>query len=284
MQPSIPISQPSGKMAGALRLVSASVSKEWRLYLRYPVDTLMLTLRPLLMFLPFYLMSAYLVKPDTTQSSMFGIYGFGWYSLVSVFFWTALQNVVIAGSSFIYMEVVQGTLESLLVAPTSQASIISANAVFAMGEQSILLLIGYGALAVLTAPAPSLAAWALALLLTLGGLGVAYGLGLVLGGVTLVTKRMDYTFMVVSVLAFLAGPSYSPAVYPLPLRVLAYANPLTYPIDLLRSELLGARPLMDVKVEMIVLAAVTVLSVLAGRWVIARAVGRLRATGRAGVF
>lgn len=77
----------------------------------------------------------------------------------------------------------------------------------------------------------------------------AYGLGLMLSSLTLLTKRLDYTMMLIGFLAFLAGPSYPPLVYPAPLRLLALGLPLTYPLDIVRHLLLGSDPLLPLPIE-----------------------------------
>jgi ABC-type multidrug transport system permease subunit len=244
----------------------------------------MLTLRPVLFFLPFFLMANYLMPEPSQRSVLFGNYGFGWYSLISVLLWTALQNAVIAASLFLYTETVHGTLESLLVSPASSPAIAAANGLFTLGHQLVLVVIGFGALAVLQDPLPGIAAWGLALSVTLLGLATAYGLGLVVGGLTLVTKRLDYSFMAVGLMAFLAGPSYSPSVYPPVLKWLALANPLTYPLDLVRTSLLGAEPLLSPASGFMLLSVWAAASLLVGYRTLNAAIRHLRLTGRAGLF
>lgn len=79
-----------------------------------------------------------------------------------------------------------------------------------------------------------------------------------------------------------SGTAFPVTVLPAVFQPIALLLPTTYAMDILRAHALGARPLFDPALELVVLVGLTVALIPFGRWVFARADHRLRVTGGLG--
>ena len=66
------------------------------------------------------------------------------------------------------------------------------------------------------------------------------------------------------------------------MRWISYLLPTTYALDLMRVAALGTRPLLDVRVEWVLLAATSIVLLVVGRWAWLATEHRLRVMGTLG--
>lgn len=108
---------------------------------------------------------------------------------------------------------------------------------------------------------------------------LAIGLGVLVSGITIRTKLTKVTFLLLSLMEFFAGQVYSIAVFPLPLRIIAYLNPVTYLLDLLRYGIIGSEPLMNLKIEILWSLFCTLLFAIAGILIYRKIIFKLKENG-----
>ncbi len=135
-----------------------------------------------------------------------------------------------------------GFLRALLVAPVARSSIVLGKLSARLAASLLLVLV---LVAVLAAFTPVRMLHPGAVLLAVAGVTatfVALGVGLASALRSLESFRLLAAFVTVP-LYLLSGIFYPVSTLPAPMRALAYANPLTNGVDLLRYGLLGVREL-----------------------------------------
>ncbi|MBI4729449.1 MAG: ABC transporter permease [Acidobacteria bacterium] len=156
-----------------------------------------------------------------------------------------------------------GTLESLWATPAPRLAMIlgwSAGGLAAVSFQSVA---GFALLLVLAGG--SIAGWSLAAGVLIASVLAAYGMAFVLAGLTLRFKDAESILgMVGNAAPLLGGVIFPVALLPMPLRVASYLFPFTYGADAVRAAALGSRTLFDLRAELAVIAAMSVLLPLAG--------------------
>jgi len=208
------------------QLFLAELRREWRAWWSYRFQALSTTLLWLVAF-PFMMV---------TFDGVAGGYGpeRQLASLIGFLVWNLCMSVLATAAESVTTEARQGTLESVLLAPVSPLAIFSLRlaAVFIREgvETAVLGLV----LALILGLSFTLSAPAL-LVIWLTILSVA-GVGLALGGLALVYKRIDSVVAVITLLAVL----FTGALVPLNslgslFQVLKYTLPTTWGIDALRQ-------------------------------------------------
>ena len=131
-----------------------------------------------------------------------------------------------------------GFLRALLVAPVSRASLVLGKIAARVVSSALLVLVLLGALATFTPlglPHPGAALLALVAVTT-----SFVALGIALASTLRSLESFRFLAALVTVpLYLLSGIFYPVSTLPAPTRALAYLNPLTYGVDLLRHGLLG---------------------------------------------
>lgn len=93
-----------------------------------------------------------------------------------------------------------------------------------------------------------------------------WGIGLALAGVGLVARRARLPEVLSALAMVMAGATYPIAILPWSVRWIAYVNPYTYIVDLLRSTTIGTPSLFPIQIEFLLVAAISLASVAAGAW------------------
>jgi ABC-2 type transport system permease protein len=161
-----------------------------------------------------------------------------------------------------------GFLRVLLVAPISRASMVLGKIAARLVASALLVAVIVALFATFT-PLRLVHAWAV-VVSVVGITAVFVALGVVLAARL---SGLD-TFRVVSALAtvplyFVSGIFYPVETLPLATRAVAYANPLTYGVDLLRYGLLGVAE-VDPRLSAALLALLTVAGVALAVWAFER--------------
>jgi ABC-2 type transport system permease protein len=266
-----------------MRVLLAFMAKAVRLHFRYPADAAALAVRPLLGLLPFWLLSLYVFDSGTERFSLYTQLPTATpFLTVGFLLWAMLGNIGEDASSLVYREMTEGTLESMLLSPTPAWKIFLGHA---MGSVSIALIGTFAALiAALLLFRPELHVRPDAVLVLPLAVVLVYNVGLVLGGITLWTRKMYYTYSVLTLLGFLAGPAYPVTVYPTWLQWIARLSPLTYAVDAIRSSVLGTKGLYAPPTMLAILAAMCLGSLVGGPGFLALVIARMRRSGGTGQY
>lgn len=97
-----------------------------------------------------------------------------------------------------------------------------------------------------------------------------WGLGLAFAGIGLVARRARLPEVLSALAMVMAGATYPIAILPWSVRWIAYVNPYTYIVDLLRSTTIGTPSIFALEVEFLIVAAIALASVTGGAWAYAR--------------
>lgn len=97
-----------------------------------------------------------------------------------------------------------------------------------------------------------------------------WGIGLALAGIGLVARRARLPEVLSALAMVMAGATYPIAILPWSVRWVAYVNPYTYIVDLLRSTTIGTPSLFPIEIEFLVVAAIALASVASGAWAYAK--------------
>jgi ABC-2 type transport system permease protein len=172
-----------------------------------------------------------------------------------------LASGAVGGGFTLIQDRESGFLRALLVAPVSRASLVLGKILARVVVSALLLLVLVGLLAFFTPlglPHPGSAALALV------GITTSFvALGVVLASSLRSLESFRFMAALVTVpLYLLSGIFYPVQTLPVPTRVLARMNPLTYGVDLLRHGLLGVNEL-PLAVSVPLLAVLSVASLAA---------------------
>ena len=214
------------------------LSKEVKLWKRYPSRILFMLLMPFLSILSLYFQGMGLLG-DTTSAAFEEFAGTQDYlvfiilgSALFIFVSTAIWGI---GNS-IRREQMMGTLESIWVAPASKLTIFMGIALFD-GLFSTYVAFMQLLLSSLILPVNLLVPRAIvALLLTFLLMFALYGMGFIFTGLVLIYKEIeDFTNLITSTIRMITPVSYPLSVLPGPVAFLALFIPLTYALEGIRG-------------------------------------------------
>lgn len=213
-----------------LQLFLAELWREWQAWWSYRFQALSTMILWLVAF-PFMM---------ATFDSVAGGYGPDRQlaSLIGFLIWNLCMNVLATAAESVTTEARQGTLESVLLSPVSPLAIFSLRLTAVFIRQAVETAVLGLVLTLVLGLSFTLSGSAL-LVIFLTILSVA-GLGLALGGVALVYKRIDSVVAVITLLAVL----FTGALVPLNnlgtiFQVLKFMLPTTWGIDALRQVIIG---------------------------------------------
>ncbi|MCY3959468.1 MAG: ABC transporter permease [Chloroflexi bacterium] len=173
------------------------------------------------------------------------------------------------GVEFLGRSNVTGTLAHVWVAEaprwTALAGATIVNIGFALFQALLVLLI---AIALFQGQGFAISLPALAAVLIT--LVAFFGMGLGFAGLGLVARGARFPSALSALAMVMAGATYPIAILPWSVRWIAYVNPYTYIVDLLRSTTIGTPSLFPIEVEFLVVAAIAFTSVIAGAYAYAR--------------
>lgn len=193
--------------------------------------------------------------------------------------WQLFGKVIFEIGYALRDEMLEGTLQTNLVAPSPYAASIAGKALvsgfLSLGQALLIWAIGYILMGFRGGVA--LVEGAIVFILLSAGLS---GLALAFGGLILSLKSPSVWVNLVNAVVSLAGGVLFPiSLLPLPIRAFSYILPTTYGADLMRLILLGSKPLMDWRLEAGVLLAAGLLGPLAGVVSFNKLLARAKTTG-----
>jgi ABC-2 type transport system permease protein len=196
---------------------------------------------------------------------------------------TSLALVRVAGG--IRNEQMLGTLESLLVTPTSTKTMQLGSVLYDLlfiPIRTALFLVVTGLLFGLDFHASGIVP---ALVVLLALLPFVWGIGVATAGLVLTFRRGTVILgFGTAVLTLLSGTLFPLSLLPHWLEVIAKVNPLAIAIESIRQSLLGGAGLAEAMIAIAKLAPFSAISLVVGFWVFAVALRRERRLGTIGLY
>jgi ABC-2 type transport system permease protein len=179
-------------------------------------------------------------------------------------------------------EQITGTLERSLLAPAPRLAVILGSGVYYTAlflfHVVTLLLLGGLVLGITVHWSPGRVALAALVLLLI--VVMSTGFGLLTSALMLTLKGDDILMtLIFRPLLLLSGAFYLIPFIPEPFRTLAWFNPIAYAIDAFRGSLSGVTILLPLPVELMILAACSVGSLIGGLMLFNRLLARWLRTG-----
>ncbi|GBF09985.1 ABC transporter, permease protein [Aeropyrum pernix] len=199
--------------------------------------------------------------------------GFSLYSLLTATLFDVGERL--------HRELVQGTLEAILVTPASRFSWLFGNALGSLGVSllDLVIILAYYTIIFGSASLHLEAAPQAAAVLALGFIGMV-GMGLLLGGIIVNLKEPHaFNVMLTPFLMLLSGMMFPVEVLPSPLDTAAELIPLTLTLEAVRSLLLKGGGISSVEGLLVKLAIEAVVYTLAGYMVFKTLEERARRSG-----
>ncbi len=197
-------------------------------------------------------------------------------AIVSVAFWTMAMSL--------RTEMEQGTLEASWLTPTGRETLVLGRAiqgVLVIGlVQAILFAIGIAFFGLRLRPE---ALWAVPAVLV--ALAAMVGIGYLVAAMVLLAKEANFLVDTTNFLfAVASGVVFPIGVLPPAAQVVAVLLPTTWAVEILRSDAIGARTIVDPRLEHVLLLVTTTLIVPLGLWTFRRADRWVRVHGTIGQY
>lgn len=189
------------------------------------------------------------------------------YILVGSIGWGFMWSVMTGTGISLRTEMELGTLESILLTPTSIYTIIVAYTIFSafFGILSILVLaiVGLGLFGISVFATASIFTFIIFLLST----AMMMGFGMILGGLTVWIKNIGETAALTqSIAMFFCGVYFPINVLPGPLQSVARFVPFYYSIEGLRKSLIPATPTSEIIGYILILLSLSIIFITLGAY------------------
>ncbi len=185
----------------------------------------------------------------------------------------------------IEFEMVTGTVEPLMVTPTSPALALLGASTWLLIEGLIVLVLQFGVGIVFFGADLRNANWLPALVVSLLTLLALNSWGILSSAFILVFKRADPLNWLIDLTTFILCGVYFPvALLPEWLRVFSYLLPLTYALEALRGALMRGQTLYELRAPLLALVLFNLALIPIGLVAFHRALGYARRTGSLGQY
>lgn len=264
----------------------AVLKKDLRIMVRYPLNTIMSIVEPLMWLTPVYFLGqafssnagpvGFAATTGSSRFMSFVLLGTITQLFISAAFWGmgwSLRNDMMAG-----------TLEANWLTPTSRLVLLFGKSVSSLLRTSfnliIILFLGRWLFGLeISAPFWQATFFLFPMLVGLYGFGFAYaGVVLLLKDANVLTDISNF------LLSTLTGSTFPVKVLPAPLLFLSLVLPMTYGLDAIRAVLLKIPPLVDLRREFVILCVFAVLFIWLGRSIFRRVDDHVRKTGTISMY
>ncbi len=256
------------------RVVRAGLYKNWRTSVTYPSWLLSRMLGPIV-WVSISIFSYVALVPENEIEAAFARAGastnFTSFLILGQTVFSVFSNLNFRGGMAIQRERWQGTLEMIMLAPTSRVAYILGESLFGLidGGWTILLALLVTSLAfgaVFSVPAVGLAI--LAIVLTLASM---VALSVFFAAFYVLTRSAGpLSFAIQSPIRFLTGTNFPVAALPGVLQSVSYALPMTYGMIAIRGAFIGEAGWAEMTQTFVALGAFTVLFFTLGSYLIGR--------------
>lgn len=269
----------------AVRVLVATVKREWQVFLRYPMNAVMRLVEPIMWLTPVYFlgvsfsqgerMPGFEATTGTSNFLSFVLLG----SIVASYISAVLWGIGFA----LKQQMDEGTLEAIWLTPNSRLWLLVGRSVFGvlitgLNTASVLVLAHFLFGFHLGGPLGP------ALLVLVPTVVALYGFGFAYAAVVLFAREANFLTDVGSfLLQVLCGVNFPVTALPRVLMVVAVALPVTYALDLMRTLVLNTRPLVAVPIAAAILVVSAAGFVLLGVRAFAAMERRVRAAGTVGM-
>ena len=276
------LSQPSLKTQ--LRALYVIARKDWKVFLRYPLNAVSNIFQPIIWITPVYFMG----KAFSTngQATGFAAYSGSGDYMSYILLGTVLTNFILTvfwGMGYALKEDMDaGVLESNWLTPVSRLLILVGRTLTSMFTTTLtsLVMLVIGALLFGFKPTGSTFAAILTAIPMLVGL---YGFGFAFAGIVLLMREAN---TLVDVGSFLvqgfSGTNFPVKSLPYWLIPLSLMLPLTYGLDAVRGFLLKTNTLLPINMEILILVVSMFAMLTFGAWVFNKVERRVRTLGTLG--
>ena len=276
------LSQPSFKTQ--LRALYVIARKDWKVFLRYPLNAVSNIFQPIIWITPVYFMG----KAFSTngQATGFAAYSGSGDYMSYILLGTVLTNFILTvfwGMGYALKEDMDaGVLESNWLTPVSRLLILVGRTLTSMFTTTLtsLVMLVIGALLFGFKPTGSTFAAILTAIPMLVGL---YGFGFAFAGIVLLMREAN---TLVDVGSFLvqgfSGTNFPVKSLPYWLIPVSLMLPLTYGLDAVRGFLLKTNTLLPINVEILILVVSMFAMLTFGAWVFNKVERRVRTLGTLG--
>lgn len=269
-----------------LRVLAATVWREWLVFVRYPMNAVMRLVEPIMWLTPVYFLGRTFATADGRLPGFEAVTGtsnFLSFVLLGSIVGSYISAVMWGLGFALKQQMDEGTLEALWLTPNSRLWLLVGRSLFGLvvtglNTASVLVLahflFGFS-------PGGPLGAALLVLVPTVVAL---YGFGFAYAALVLFAREANFLTDVGSFLIqVLSGVNFPVTALPRALMVLALALPITYGIDLMRALVLGTRPLVALPVAVAILGMAAVGFVAVGVRAFKAAERRIQASGTVGM-
>ncbi|MHB8585046.1 MAG: ABC transporter permease [Thermoplasmatota archaeon] len=256
------------------RVIKAGLVKNWRLTVTYPSMVVNRIVGPIVAIaIAFYSYTA--LVPQGSIQSAFARVGenvqFTGYLILSQTVFSFFSNLNFRGGMAIQRERWMGTLEAILLAPTSRAAFILGESLYGLIDSGWTTLLGLLVTSVAFGAAFHLADPLLALLAVILTLTSLVALSVFFAAFYVLTRSAGpVAGAIVAPTQFLSGTRFPVAALPIALQAVSYALPVTYGMIVIRAAFLGGATLASMIPTLGILLAFSVVSWIAGILLIGR--------------
>jgi ABC-2 type transport system permease protein len=219
----------------AIPTLAAFLRRDWQIDISYRAAFALQILAAILTLALFYFLARLIDTPAfaAEQELRSGYFG---YVAVGLAVFEIVQVSMASLSQKLLEEQTTGTLEALMVTPTSPKLIILSSAAYDLLRATAAGFVLIYGLEIHTDPLLAL----VALVALIGCIGLFASVGVAVAAFTVVFKRPGALLSLVALALGLLGGVYFPiSVLPAPLEAIAEALPFTWALDVLRAALLG---------------------------------------------
>lgn len=247
------------EISSSFKIIYSMIKKSLKINLRYKVDSISILLRPIIAILPLILYVIYSKNEDTIFFYNTGTHQYLNYLILSFFFISFVSNIMISASMLITSEMQQGTFEIVLLTSDNSLILWCGEIISNIIIQLINSVLFYSIIMIIFKQKiyinnPRI--FIFSIIIT--GI-ISIGLGVLLAGITIKTKLPKMSFMISSIILFLAGSTYPVTVFPKWLTYIAFLNPVTFCIDLTRYSILGTKTYLNLNNEIIIVIIYSIL-------------------------
>lgn len=259
----------------------AVIRKEWRVFLRYPLNAVMRIVEPVMWLVPVYFMGV--AFSDGGRMTGFEAFTGTGNFLAFILLGNVVSSYVSAvlwGIGFsLKQEMEQGTLESLWLTPNSRLWLLVGRSTISIFITA-LNTVGVGLVAYWLFGFEITGSLAAALVILIPMVIALYGFGIAYAGVVLYLRDANtLSDMGSYVLQLLSGVNFPVTALPRALMVVGLALPMTYAIDAMRTLVVGSAPLVSVPVSFAIVIVSMVVFLVVGRTVFDRIDRKVRTLG-----
>ncbi|MCK4259328.1 MAG: ABC transporter permease [Halanaerobiales bacterium] len=256
------------------------IKKNYIINMRYKADSLSILFRPIVGILPILIFANYIQIQQNNFYNYTGTSKYISYLTITYFFIAFITDLMVSASVLITMEMQRGTLATLMLSPVNAIQLFFGNLIAELLVQIFDFFIFYILISLIFRESIVFQnVWLMFYVIFISSL-VAFGLGILLAGVTMKTKSTNATFMINSFLIFIAGVSYPITIFPTWLKSIALLNPITYCVDLMRYSVLGTFTYLNSNVEILIASLFNITLFILGIKFYRKIVRGLKETGQ----